>query len=274
MIPFSARGDEPHDSQPRLRAAKKLPMLFAWNLPDVIHGFMTREGGVSTGPYRSLNLAEWVGDDADAVRANWVRWRASYPEVPLARLRQVHGNRVYIIGPGHGGGPQAGDGMATAQRGLALAVFTADCVPVLMVDPERAIVAALHAGWRGTLANVANAGVAAMRQLGAHPHRIRVALGPSIGLCCFEIDVQLAEHFAAKLPYARGCHRPGRPGKMYLDLRAINRLQLQRAGLMPDAISNVGPCTQCANLRFFSRRAAGGMPTGLQMSFVGLRAED
>jgi polyphenol oxidase len=113
---------------------------------------MGREGGLSKGVYRSFNLADGVGDEAEAVSANWVRWRAAYPQVRLARLKQVHGNRVYSIGLDVNSERKTGDGMVTKAPGIVLAVFTADCVPVLMVDAERGIAGALHAGWRGTLA--------------------------------------------------------------------------------------------------------------------------
>jgi YfiH family protein len=178
-----------------------------------------------------------------------------------------------------------GDGMVTAAAGLALGIFTADCVPLLMVDAERRIVSALHAGWRGTLAGIAAEGIHAMVALGAQPASIRAALGPSIGLCCFEVDAALAETFAREIPGAAAQSRfggsppretpavgtnarPGIPGKAYLDLRAILRLQLEREGLNPATVANVGPCTRCANDRYFSRRGAGGTISGLQMSFI------
>jgi YfiH family protein len=256
-----------------LRNQPDLTAFRAWDLPHVVHGFMTRQGGVSSGSYHSFNLAEWVGDDAAAVDANWERWRASYPKMRVARLQQVHGNQVHTIGCDSDGGLKTGDAMVTAAAGFVLAVFTADCVPVLMVDAEQGVVAALHAGWRGVLANIASAGVHAMMELGAHPNRIRAALGPSIGLCCFEVDTELAGRFMQQIPSTAELSRGGRPGKMYLDLRGITRSQLQKAGLTAASIANIGPCTRCANDRFFSRRAAGGVVTGLQMSFVGLAPE-
>src|SRR5712692_1998366 len=126
------------------RARPDFVVLGAWNLPHIVHGFTTREGGVSGGSYRSFNLAEGVGDDADAVRDNWARWDAAYPQVRLARLQQVHGNRVHPIGFDYDGGRRFGDGMVTGVPGVVLAIFTADCVPVLMVDAEAGIVGALH----------------------------------------------------------------------------------------------------------------------------------
>jgi YfiH family protein len=247
--------------------------LHAWMLPSVIHGFMTREGGVSAGLYSSFNLAEGIGDRNQAVRQNWELWRAAYPMVRVTRLRQVHGNQMHTISRDYDGTVKVGDGMVTAEPGIVLAIFTADCVPVLMVDAEAAVVGAVHAGWRGVLADIAGAGVHAMVALGAVRRRIRVALGPSIGICCFEVDVELADQFARVIPYSASYRRGGRQGKMYLDLRGIIRLQMERAGLLTDSITNVGPCTKCSSNRFFARRAAQGASTGLQMSFIGLRSE-
>ncbi len=248
-------------------------LLHAWNLPHFVHGFMTREGGVSQGLYHSFNLADGVGDDPKAVSANWARWHAVYPDVRLARLQQVHGNCVHPIDSAYDGGRRIGDGMVTDVPGMVLAIFTADCVPVLMVDAEAGIAGALHAGWRGTLASIAGVGVSAMVALGASSNRIRVALGPSIGSCCFEVGAELSERFVSHLSAAAAYCSPGRPGKNYLDLRGIIRWQLRKAGVADGSIVDIGPCTQCNSDRFFSRRAAGGATTGLQMSFIGFEPE-
>jgi polyphenol oxidase len=248
-------------------------MLHAWNLPHLVHGFMTREGGVSRGLYHSYNLADSVGDDPEAISANWARWHAVYPNVRLARLQQVHGTRVHLIGLDHDGGRKIGDGMVTDVPGIVLAIFTADCVPILMMEAESGISGALHAGWRGTLAGIAGEGVSAMAALGVRSYRIRAALGPSIGSCCFEVDAQLAERFVSCLPAAAAYCSSGRPGKNHLDLRGIIRWQLREAGIADDSIVDIGPCTRCNSGRFFSRRAAGGAATGLQMSFIGFGQE-
>jgi YfiH family protein len=247
-------------------------LLRAWSLPHLVHGFMTREGGVSRGSYYSFNLAEAVGDNPAAVSANWTRWHAAYPHLDVARLQQVHGNRVHTIGPSNETVHANGDGMVTKVAGIVLAVFTADCVPVLMMDAEARIVCALHSGWRGTLAGIASEGMKGMVALGARSWRICAALGPSIGSCCFEVDIELAERFVLHIPTAAACCSPGRPGKSHLDLRGIVRRQLQEAGVAPDSIVDIGPCTRCNSNRFFSRRA-GGAATGMQMSFIGFEPE-
>jgi polyphenol oxidase len=243
--------------------------LTAWEIPGLVHGFCGRAGGVSAGPFASFNLAEWVGDEAGAVAENRRRWDGRYPKLRVARLNQVHGKLVRHIDPAHDGTRREGDGMVTAAPGLALGIFTADCVPILMVDEERRVAGALHAGWRGTLAGIAGEGVRAMVVLGARRTAVRAALGPSIGICCFEVDASLAEEFALQVPGTRKHTRTGKPGKAYLDLRAIIRDQLEREGVDPRSIANIGPCTRCANDLFFSRRGAGGATSGLQMSFIG-----
>jgi polyphenol oxidase len=230
---------------------------------------MTRAGGSGIGPFCSFNLADWIGDDPAAVRANWRRWRAAYPRLRVARLSQIHSNKVYTISSDSPESRPPGDGLVTALTGIAVAVFTADCVPIIMVDSNAGVAAALHAGWRGTLANIAAEGVRAMVNLGAMAQQILAALGPSIGPCCFEVGSEVADQFFHLIPDSSAFSHSGDGGKVYLDLRAIIRAQLGRAGLAPTAISDVGPCTRCANDRFFSRRGAAGAITGLQMSFVG-----
>jgi len=232
---------------------------------------MDRRGGVSGGAFASMNLARWVNDDPAAVEENWRRWRASYPGLTPACLQQVHGNAVRTVDGTHDGTRHAADGMVTAAPGVALCIFSADCVPILLADAERGVVGALHAGWRGTLANIAAAGVRSMVALGARPTMIDAALGPAIGVCCFEVDAELADRFAVALPASRRRTRPGSPGKAHLDLRPIIHDQLATAGLDPVRIATVGPCTKCASDRYFSRRAAGGATSGLQMSFIGMK---
>ncbi len=239
-------------------------------LSGAIHGFMGRAGGASAGRYATFNLARWVGDDPAAVAENWRRWRAAYPRLTVATVAQIHGAAVHRVGRDWNDRRPEGDGMVTAEPGIALGVFTADCAPILLADPAHRVIGALHAGWRGTLANIAGAGVRAMVELGARPASIRAAIGPAIGLCCFEVDADLAERFIREIDGAAACARPGRPGKAYLDLRALNRRLLERAGLDPQAIDEVGPCTRCARDRYFSRRAAAGAATGLQLSFLAL----
>jgi purine-nucleoside/S-methyl-5'-thioadenosine phosphorylase / adenosine deaminase len=261
---------ETHTESPAGSSAVEI--LRAWPEASICHGFIGRAGGVSIGAFASMNLSYWVGDDERAVDTNWERLRRQVPELKLvARLNQVHGNVVHAATRDTATLRPAGDGLVTAEPGVMLGIFSADCVPILMVDPKRKIAGALHAGWRGVIADIADAGIRAMVQLGARASDIRAALGPSIGQCCFEVDADLGERFRREVAGAQNHTRAGRPGKAQIDLRAVVRDQLERAGLAPAKIASVGPCTRCAD-RFFSRRAAGGKTTGLQMSFVGFAA--
>ena len=220
-----------------------------------------------------MNLSYWVGDDERSVDTNWQRLRREVPDLKIvARLNQVHGNVVHAATRDTATLRPAGDGLVTAEPGVMLGVFSADCVPILMIDSKHKVAGAMHAGWRGVISDIANAGIHAMSQLGAHASDIRAALGPSIAQCCFEVDADLGDRFIREIDGARNHIRAGHPGKAFIDLRAIVRDQLERARLVPANIASVGPCTRCASDRFFSRRAAGGKTTGLQMSFIGFAA--
>ena len=247
------------------------PILRAWTDARIVHGFLGRRGGQSKGTYDSMNLGQFVGDDPDDVAANWQRLRAALAEgLVFAKVNQVHGNVVRVVTHADAHERPRADGMVTCDRGVILGVFTADCVPVLMTTRDGSVVCALHAGWRGVIAGIAANGIDAMEKLGAKRAAIRAALGPSIGPCCFEVDAELASRFAAEVPGSARHARDGKPGKAYLDLRAIVGDQLLAAGVASNAIENAGPCTRCASDQYFSRRAAGGVTTGLQMSFIGL----
>ncbi|HVB83145.1 MAG TPA: peptidoglycan editing factor PgeF [Candidatus Binataceae bacterium] len=259
-----------------LRRASSLPpvppILQGWEEQALCHGFLGREGGSSRGPYTSLNLSYWVGDNSRAVDVNWQRARRVMPRgVRFAQLKQVHGKAIHTVGPRIDADPRPeGDGLVTALAGVVLCIFTADCVPVLLADTELGVIGALHAGWRGALAGIAGAGVRAMVRQGARASAIRAVLGPSIGPCCYEVDGDLARRFERRFERAHThVHPSDRPGKAYLDLRGIVADQLVLAGLERDGIQQVGPCTKCESERYFSRRAAGGSVTGLQLSFIG-----
>lgn len=249
------------------------PILRPWSADRLVAGFCGRAGGVSVGEFATMNLSEAVGDVPESVAENWRLLRAALPSDSLvARVVQVHGSEIVEVTRDSARERPRADGMVTREAGVVLGILTADCVPVLLCDAHEHVAGALHAGWRGVLGGIAQAGIAAMNSLGADVGSIRAALGPSIGLCCFEVEQDLAERFSAEIPSASRHRRAGRPGKAYLDLRAIVRDQLIEAGLAPSAIESVGPCTRCSAARFFSRRAAGGAVTGLQLSFAGFAA--
>lgn len=213
--------------------------------------FTTRRGGVSEGPYASLNLGRWTDDDPDAVRANRERV-ADAIDIPLeavVQARQVHGSHVERVAqpPSAERVPPEGDGVAVDMPGLAPLVLTADCLPVALIG--RQAVAMIHAGWRGLAGGILEEGVAAVRELGGDGG-IHAAIGPGAGGCCYEVGPEVHEAFG---------HPPQR-GR--IDLKAIAAERLTAAGVA--AVHDVGLCTICSDPGlFFSHRRDGGV-TGRQ----------
>lgn len=225
------------------------------------HGFTTRAGGASPAPWDGLNLGGAVGDAPERVAENWRRLEAE-TGLRFARVRQVHGARV-VRADTAGAPAEEADAVVSLRPGVAACVSVADCVPVLLADPVTGAVAAVHAGWRGTLARAAAEGVRALaREAGAPPERLLAAVGPSIGPCCYEVSPELAERFRAELgPVASG------EGTPRLDLWAANRRVLEEAGLPPGRIEVLGRCTACERELFFSHRRDAGR-TGRQAAFI------
>ena len=240
---------------------RALPLVRSAVIPGAFrHGFPTRAGGVSAAPFDTLNLGGKWGDAPDSVSENWRRL-ARAAGAPLFVASQVHGVAVTLVRAGDAPAEVArrqADGLCTDRADVALAVFVADCIPAVVVDPRTGAFAAVHAGWRGTLAGVLPAAVRALGEhFGARPADLRVALGPAIGPCCFEVGPEVAEAFAAGLPEARAAGvivgaLPG--GKAHIDLKRANTVLLERAGLAPEAIDAGPECTSCDRARFFSYR--------------------
>jgi hypothetical protein len=172
---------------------------------------------------------------------------------PIVRATQVHGNRAVVVRqtPPRGDATDAGecDVLATALPGVALAVQTADCVPILL--SSGGAIATAHAGWRGTAKNAAESAVAALKSLGADPRTARAWLGPSIGPCCYEVGGEVAVQFAGEFLRAV-CG-----GRFYLNLPAVNRAQLEAAGVARANISQHPACTRCGGEKFASYRRDG-----------------
>jgi hypothetical protein len=253
-----------------------LPLITSPLIPDGFrHGFSTRQGGVSAPPFDSLNLGKKWGDRPESVEENRRRLLAASGTGVMHLAAQVHGAAVLQVGahddPARTAGLEA-DALISDGPGLAVAVYVADCVPVLMADPRTGAFAAVHAGWRGVVAGVVPAAVAAMGSaFGSHPADLRVALGPAISACCFEVGPEVAAAFTAALPGEPGVviERPGR--KPHVDLRRALALQLQRAGVPApavDARGDTAACTVCDPAgRFFSYRRDRGR-TGTHIAFV------
>jgi len=205
--------------------------------------FTTRRGGVSEGPFASLNLGSWTDDDPERVRAN----RAAVERLGggrLAQVHQVHGTRVIEARPRREGAPPPdADGQVTSARGIAPMALTADCLPIALVAPEA--VAMVHAGWRGLAGGVLAEGADALRALGAS--RIAAAIGPGAGPCCYEVGPEVHAAF-------------GTSGRT-IDLKALARERLEAAGVAE--VHDCGLCTICDPERFFSHRRDDGV-TGRQ----------
>ncbi len=186
--------------------------------------------------------------------------------VPVVRLRQVHGNQVISVdGLAPGLHAEIEADALVVHRGAVAAVATADCVPILLVDPRGGWAAAVHAGWRGTVADVVSATVAAARAEGIAARDLHAALGPSIGPCCYEVGQEVASAFGDRglsVIRARG------EGRFYVDLRGCNRSLLSSAGLLPARIRAYGPCTRCRSDLYHSYRSDRG-GAGRQWSWIG-----
>ena len=235
--------------------------------PGVAHGFSTRLGGVSPAPWDSLNLGANQGDAPERVAENFSRFLAAVGAVGvLVKNKQVHGDRVRPVTEADGvpelslPGTEEADGLMTDRPGVCLAAFSADCIPVLLYDKRRRVIAAVHAGWRGTALGIAARAVERMGEVyGSRGEDILAAIGPGIGPCCFETHADVPQGLEAGLvPDAAPYIHPLPGGEKYrVDLKGANRRWLLRAGLQPGHIALCPDCTACRGDRFWSHRRLG-----------------
>ena len=272
----------------------------------LLHGFSTRRGGLSRAYCAEdapgeLNLGFTKEDDRDAVIQNrrlLAEAITGGPGFPVITLRQFHSNLVVVASRADAArrAPKKADGLMTAEPGLLLAIQTADCIPVLVADRKRRVVAAFHAGWRGTVKRIVECGIGRMRmEFGSRPEDLFAAVGPGIGLCCYSVGEEVRSSFESQFVYARELFRdvsdsdpirrkypmlfltqraPGHSPigpSLHLNLIEANRRQLLDAGLKSTAISVVGGCTSCHADLFFSHRASRGY-AGRMFSVIGIRA--
>lgn len=228
-------------------------------LDGLLHAVLTRIGGVSRGPYATLNLGHTVGDDAKAVEENHRRALIPLGLDPARVVSpwQVHGAGVDVVSREHLGTirPET-DALVTAAAGVPLMMRFGDCAPVLLCDPVRRVVGMAHAGWRGVVAGVVGASVRAMTErLGCNPGDIWAGVGPTIGPCCYEVGGDVAGRIAGACPAeARIVRRAD--GRVYADLPAAVEAQLRAAGV--EWIEQSDLCTSCRVDEFFSHRAENG----------------
>ena len=273
-----------------------------FNLPWLVHGFSTRQGGVSeVYGAGSLNLGITEHDTRENVHRNRNLFEQAIGAVqgkelwPLVQLKQVHSAVVHrVTGPSHE--PLTGDGLITNVPGMLIGIKTADCIPVLVVDTSKHAVGAFHAGWRGTVSRIVEKGIGEMRKhYGSDPQDIRAAIGPGVHRCCYTVGEELVHAFEAQFAYAKelfheeydfeSLHNKypmlflnqrapghGEPAtKIQLDLVEANRRQLLDAGVPAKNIFAFDACTSCDTQRFFSHRAEFGK-TGRMMAAVGIKS--
>ena len=229
------------------------------------HCFTTRLGGVSRGSLSSLNIGIHRGDLWENVLKNYeiLGNALGFDSKNLVLSHQTHTDIVLRVGKEQAGAglfapelPEC-DGLITNEPGIALAVFTADCTPILLHDPVTGAVGAVHAGWRGTAASIAAKAVEAMaREFGCRPENIRAAIGPNIGACCFQTDADVPDAMLEAFGEEAKAFITPKAEKYYVNLKEINALVLRRAGVRHIDIST--ECTVCQCHRFWSHRVTKG----------------
>lgn len=251
-----------------------------------LHGFSTREGGVSAPPFDSLSLARNVGDDPAAVEENYRRLaaRVGYAAEALCEASQVHGVACLdaddFVSAGHLDPVRAraerADALVASAPGVAVGVRTADCVPVLVADPSHGAVAAIHAGWRGAVEGVVPAALARLlAKSGGRAAELVAAIGPHIRVASFEVGEDVAEAIERAMPTLVGAQGPvvvRTPGaRPHASLAALVAAQLVAAGVHPERIDDVGGDTFAERTRFHSHRRDGAR-SGRQLSVVVARS--
>jgi len=231
------------------------------------HMFTTRFGGVSRGVWESWNLGENRGDDPERVRENYRRAGEIFGvgADDFVVTKQVHGVNVPYVTEKDKHIPgkeltEGVDGLVTDVKGLPILIYTADCVPVLMHDEAAGVIAALHCGWKGSVADILGVAVEKMCSLGAKPENIHAAIGASIGRCCFETDSDVPEAVEAYLSGdTEGLVFDDGNGKFHVDLRGANERRLLQLGLKKENIDVSCECTMCRREKYWSHRATKGV---------------
>jgi len=244
------------------------------------HAFSTRFGGVSSGIFATLNLGLNLDDDKANVRKNYKRLcdAIGISADDIVFSNQVHGTTIRAVSKSDRGGlftpgkPEA-DGLITNEPGVALMVFTADCVPILLYDPVKSVISAVHAGWRGTAAGIASVAVQAMiNEFDCNPYDIKAAIGPSISMCCYEVGDEVVDALMNKagemsIDLGGNVCVPSSNSKYKVDIKEFNRLMLIKSGITDISVSN--ECTSCKNDKYWSHRYTNGQ-RGSQVAIITL----
>jgi hypothetical protein len=233
-------------------------------LPGLVHGVFTRQGGVSEGPYRSLNVSLAVGDQAPRVQENQRRIRQTLALKRLVSAAQVHGLKEAVIREGHAAPPgeiPEVDILITAEPGVGLVIKQADCQAVMLADPERRVVAHTHCGWRGQIGGILRETIEHLaRHFNSRASVLHAAIGPGLGPCCAQF-----QNYRREFPpeFWKYQVRPN-----YFDLWQLSFDQLSAAGVKPENIEVAGLCTRCLEEEFFSYRR--DRITGRQAAVIAL----
>ena len=253
--------------------AEAVPFITTPLLAGVRHGFLGRQGGVSDGIFASLNVGLGSSDLREAVRENRRRAVAAVaPGAALVTLHQVHSTTVVAVTVAFADAerPHA-DALVTATPGLALGVLAADCAPILLADVAAGVIGAAHSGWKGALADIAGATVAAMEALGARRERIAAAIGPCIAQRSYEVDAAFRDRFLADAPGHDGFFARGKADRFQFDLEGLVAMRLAAAGVR--RVAALGLDTYADPARWVSDRRtphAGEPDYGRQLSVIAL----
>lgn len=269
------------------------PVLFtidSWleQYKELTAGFTSRQGGVSETPYATLNCGLHVKDKPEHVIRNreLLAEAIGQPFDAFTYGEQVHGNEVTVVSLKEKGkgrtsresAIQAKDGFITREKGIVLCAQFADCVPLFFYDPVQQVIGLSHAGWKGSVLNISMATISLMTHtFGSQPSDIRAAIGPSIGVCCYEVDETVASRVYTALHEINAAPdeqlsviRGKENGKYMLNLQELNRKLLEQAGILSSHIEVTQLCTSCSSDDFFSHRKEGGS-TGRMVAWMGLR---
>lgn len=253
--------------------------------PGLVAGFTTRQGGVSNLPFESMNCGLHVGDQLQSVVENRKQLcrLLDFPFESWTCADQIHGSEIAVIRTTERGRGRTRmedaitgtDGLITSEKNVLLTSFYADCVPLLIMEPEQKWVGIAHAGWKGTAAAISQKIVESIvSEQGVKKQNLRVAIGPSIGGCCYEVDDYVVNGISEKLhpETAKDWLEDTTNGKYHIDLKRVNYHMFIQAGIPHEHIQVSSWCTSCRNDLFFSYRADGGK-TGRMAAFLGWREE-
>jgi YfiH family protein len=235
---------------------------------NIIHCFTTRLGGTSKGNCSSLNLGYKSYDSIQNVNKNYVRLckTLGVEYSSLVYSNQVHGTDIRIVGEKDRNKKEDQrkelepyDGLATDAKGITLVTFYADCVPILFYDDNKKVIAMAHSGWRGTVAEIAVKTVEKIKNVyGCNPNDLEIAIGPSIGKCCFEVGEEVYEQFASKMNWSKRFCKKTSDNKWHIDLKGIIKQSLLNSGVLNEKICIGQICTKCNKHIFFSHRGDNG----------------